>query len=128
MKGWEEPCQQAVCTALWHCCAVSSLQQGLVSVRVNAGPWALWLLVSGSRVSHPPPHLPQNSILTWKKQLKLISPLLGTPNGKTVNHGHHIPLLGHVPSFYFSLFYVIIIELISKENESIFTGLPRDLR
>lgn len=121
MKGWEEPHQQAVHAALFHCCAVSSLQQGLVGVRENAGPWALWLLVSASQDSHPPSHLPQNSILTWKRQFKLIHPLLGSPKRKAVNHCHHTPLLGHVPRFYFSLFCIIIIGLISKENKSIFT-------
>lgn len=48
-------------------------------------------------------------------------PLLGSPKRKAVNHCHHTPLLGHVPSFYFSLFCIIIIGLISKENKSIFT-------
>lgn len=85
--------------------------------RQDPGPRGLWC----SDLEIPIPLPTYTKSIFTQRDSSPHSPLPGSPEGKTVNHSYHTPLLGHVPIFYCSLFYIIIIELISKENKLLFT-------
>lgn len=119
MKGQEKPA--GLVSSLTVLLRSECFPTGLGECQVKEGR-TLGPVASGVQILRFPPPLPTytKSIFT-RRDSSPHSPLPGSPEGKTVNHSYHTPLLGHVPIFYCSLFYIIIIELISKENKLLFT-------
>lgn len=86
-----------------HCAAVQErVPQGLVDVRVKAGPWALW--PRGPDPEIPIPLLAHHRIHLHTRGSAPRSPLPGTAKGKTESLVPHSPV-GHVPSVYCSVLY-----------------------
>lgn len=75
---------------------------------VGAGPQCdlgVRVLLSGSSIPSSSPFSPTTKLHPHMEEtVQAHPPLLGSPKRKAVNHCHHTPLLGHVPSFYFSRF------------------------